>query len=224
MSDRLVRWGGIAGVVFVVLILVTVFAPGEPPAGDDSVDQIREFMVDNRSMLLVANAVGLLAAPFVIWFFVVLRDVLRGDQIANALGTAMVLGMVLVTALAMAGGSVSVSAIYLDGAAEQLGDDTLRIVFEAQGLLFGATSAGLLLMSVTAAMAIRRTGALPMYTMWIAWLAAIGSLAGMASTLDAEMGAMGFFGLATLCLFVLVTGITMATGKAKAPVPAATTP
>jgi hypothetical protein len=213
MPDRLVRGAGVAGIVFVVLILVTIVIPGSPPAGDDSVDKIRDFMIDNRSALLVANAIGLLAIPFIIWFFVALREMLRGDVVANALGTAMLSGILLTAALALAGGSVSVSAVYLDGGVPKLGDDTIRIVFETQSLLFGATSAGLVLMSVGAGLAIRRTGALPVYTMWFAFLATIGNLASMASTLDAGMAAIGFVGVATFALFVLVTGITMAMGK-----------
>jgi hypothetical protein len=72
-------------------------------------------------------------------------------------------------------------------------------------------------MSITAALAIHRTRALPMYTMWFALLATLGNLVAMCATLDAGTANIGFFGLATFSLFVLVTGITMAAGKASTP-------
>lgn len=214
MPDRTIRWGGVAGIVFVVLIVITIVIAGSPPAGDDTVDKIREFMVDHRTALLIGNTIGLAAVPFLIWFFVVLREVLRGDMTANALGTATLSGVLLTASLAMAGGSVSVAAVHVDGAVTQLGDDSLRIVYSAQNLLFGATSAGLVLLSITAALAIRRTGALPIYTMWLALLATLGNLVAMATTLSAGAASVGFVGLGTFALFVLVTGITMAMGRA----------
>ena len=221
MSDRLIRWSGVAGIVFVALILITIFSAGSPPAGDDSIREIRSFMADHRTALLIGNTLGLLAIPFVIWFFVVLRELLRGDTTANALGTAMLSGVLLTAALAIAGGGVSVAAVYVDGAVERIGGGSLRIVFEAQNLLFGATSAGLVLMSIAAALAIRRTGALPAYTMWLALLATLGNLAAMVATLDAGAATIGFVGVSTFALFVLVTAITMAVGKAS---PATTAP
>jgi hypothetical protein len=97
MTDRAVRWGGVAAIVFVVLVLITVFAGGPPPAADDPADKIRTYLVDHRTGLLVSNFLGLLAIPFVIWFGVVLRELVRGDRTANALGTASLAGL-LVTA------------------------------------------------------------------------------------------------------------------------------
>jgi hypothetical protein len=217
MPERFTRWGGIAGIVFVVLIVITIVTAGSPPAGDDSVDKIRAFMVDHRSALLIGNMIGLFGVPFIIWFFVVLREVLRGDVIANALGTASLLGVVLTASVALAGGGVSVAAIYVNGAVDTLGDDSVRIVYETQNLLFQATSAGLVLMSVAAALAIRRTGALPSFTMWLAWLATLGNLATMLTTLGAGAATISFVGVSTFALFVLVTGITLATGKATPP-------
>jgi hypothetical protein len=214
MTDRAVRLGGVAAIVFVVLILITVFATGQPPDLDDPVDKIRTFMVDHRTAILVSNLLGLIGIPFAVWFVVVLREVLRGDRTANALGTASLAGLLVTAPMAMVGGALTAAPVYVDGVANKLGEDTLRIVFEAQSLMFAATSAGILLFSLTTAFAIRRTRALPAYTMWLAFLAAIGNLVTMLSTLGAGAAALGFFGVLSFALFFLVTGITMAVGKA----------
>jgi len=107
-----------------------------------------------------------------------------------------------------------VSVVYLDKGLKDIPDGVLRVVFEGQGLMFGATSAGLVLMALTAGLAIRRTRALPTYTMWLAFLAVLGNLVAMASTLDAKVGTIGFAGLLTFALFLLVTGIVMVARKA----------
>ena len=221
MTERTVRWGGVAAIVFVVLILITAFSAGEPPAADDAVDKVRDYSVDHRGALLASNLIGLAAIPFIIWFAVVLREVLRRDPTTDALGLASLAGLLVTAAMALAGGAVATSPVYVDGVADELGDDALRIVFEAQTLLFAATSAGIVLFSLTAALAIRRTGALPAYTMWLALLATVGNVVTLFSTASAGAAMLGFAGLLTFVLFVLVTGITMATGKAT-PTPPAT--
>jgi hypothetical protein len=215
MTDRTVRLGGVSGIVFLVLIFITAVSTGEPPDADGPADKIRTYLVDKRSALLVSTLLGLVAIPFLVWFFVVLREQLRGDQLSNALGTAALAGLLLTASMALAGGAVIASAVYVDGVADRLGDDTTRIVFEAQNLLFASTSAGIVLLAVASALAIRRTGALPSFTMWLALLAAVTNIATMLSTLGAGAANLGFVGFLGFALFILVTGITMATGRAS---------
>jgi hypothetical protein len=213
MLERTVRWTGIAAIVFVVLILITVFASGQPPAADDAVDKIRTYLVDHRSALLISNLLGLIGIPLVIWFAVVLREVLRGDRTANALGTASLAGLLVTAPMAMVGGGLTSAAVYVDGVADKLGDDSVRILFEAQSLIFAATSAGLVLFSLAAGLAIQRTRALPSYTMWLAYLTTVANLLAMVSTVAAGASVLGLPGVIAFALFVLVVGITMAIGK-----------
>jgi hypothetical protein len=219
MSDRFVRWGGIAAIVFVVLILFTAFSAGSPPSPDDAIDKVRQFYSDHRGILLVSNMVALFAIPFVVWWAIVFREVVHGDASANALGTGVLAGVLITAAAAIGGGALNVSVVYLDKGLANIPDGVLRVVFEGQGLMFQATSAGLVLMALTAGLSIQRTGALPGYTMWLAFIAVVGNLVAMASTLDAKVGTISFAGLLSFTLFLLVTGIVMAAGKAT---PAAT--
>jgi hypothetical protein len=213
MSSRTIQWGGAAGMFFVVVILVSAFGTGQPPNADDSIDKIRSFLLDNRSALLLLNALALFAVPFVIWFAIVLRDVVRGDPTANALGTASIAGLLITAPMAMAGGALQVSMVYVDGSVQGLSPDALRVTFEAQNLLFASTSAGLFLFALGAALAIRRTGALPAYTMWLGFIAAAGNVVAMFGLLGAGAAMIAFVGLLTFALFVFVTGLTMALDK-----------
>ena len=213
MNDRTLRWGGIAAIVFVVLILVGVFGGGSPPSGDDAVDKMRTYFVDHRSAILLAQLAGLLGIGFVIWFAVVLRTAARGDALSNALGTASVAGLLVTAPMALAGGAVTASVVWVDGDAKAFSDDVIRLAFEAQNLLFAATSAGLVLFMLMAGLLIRRTGVLPSYTMWLAWLGVLGNVVTMFVTLSPGAANLGFLGVLTFALFVLVSGITMAMGK-----------
>src|SRR2546423_14595272 len=123
MPKRMVQWAGIAAIAFVVLTLITVFATGEPPAADDAIGKIRDYLADHRAALLVSNFLGLVAIPLVIWFGVTLRDVLRGDRMANALGTASLAGLLITAPLAMVGGAIATTAGYVDGGGQTIGDD-----------------------------------------------------------------------------------------------------
>jgi hypothetical protein len=213
MPKRMVQWAGIAGIAFVVLTLISVFSTGQPPAADDAVGKIRDYLADHRTALLVSNFLGLVAVPLVIWFGVALRDVLRGDRMANALGMASLAGLLITAPLAMVGGAIGTAAVYVDGVAQTMGDDSIRIVYEGQSLLFGATAAGLTLFAVATGLAIYRTRSLPTYTMWLAFLAAIGNVVALFSTLAPGISLLALFGVLTFALFVLVAGVVMATGK-----------
>jgi len=214
MTDRTVRWAGVAGIVFVVLILVTVFAPGSMPKPDDSVAKIQKYFSDHRGGLLVANLLGLVAIPFALWFAVVLRESVRGrDRLGDALATALLVGLAVTAPMALVGGALEAVPVYLKGAAHNLDGNTLRLVFDASGLAFAGTSAGILTFVAASAAAIRRSGALPAYTMWLALLAVVGNILTIFSTLGAGAAGLGFAGVITFGLFVLVTGITMAVGK-----------
>jgi hypothetical protein len=216
MQKRTMQWAGVAAIAFVALTLVTVFASGEPPAADDAVEKIRDYLTDHRSALLISNFLGLVAIPLVIWFGVALRDALRGDRTTNALGTASLAGLLITAPMAMAGGAIGTAPVYVDGVADKLGDDSVRIVYEAQSLLFAATAAGLLLFALAAGLAIHRARTLPLYTMWLAFLAAIGNIIALISSLAPGASLLGLVGVLSFVLFVLVVGIVMAIGKVAA--------
>jgi hypothetical protein len=126
----------------------------------------------------------------------------------------MLAGLIVTAPCAILGGAVFTAPVYVDGVADHLNDDTLRIVYEAQNLMFAGTSAGIVALALGAGLAIRRTRALPAYVMWLAFLAVLGNVVTMISTLGAGAAMLGFLGVLSFALFILVTGITLVTGKA----------
>ena len=49
------RWGGLAGLAFVVLALLGRFLPGNPPTVDESANAITTWLTDNRGMILTSG-------------------------------------------------------------------------------------------------------------------------------------------------------------------------
>ena len=55
MSERTMRMGGVAALLFVALIIVTILSGGSPPAADDSAEKIRTYFVDHRGALIAGK-------------------------------------------------------------------------------------------------------------------------------------------------------------------------
>lgn len=74
--DPTERWGGIAGLVSVALILApaVLFLGGGFPEPGDSPSRVAELLVEHRTEMLVALTFEVVSLGLVLWFFAVLRD------------------------------------------------------------------------------------------------------------------------------------------------------
>ena len=72
--DRLAALGG---VVFVVLFLIGLFAPGSPPTVDDSSGDVVEFFTDNRGAILFSTFLVGLGVIAMLWFVGSLVNAMR---------------------------------------------------------------------------------------------------------------------------------------------------
>ena len=54
---QLERWGAGAGVVFVIMVVVSAFLPGSPPGEHWTTEHIRSWVLDHRRALLVSSFV-----------------------------------------------------------------------------------------------------------------------------------------------------------------------
>ena len=71
------RYAALAGVVFVVLMVVAVVIGGETPDNNDSVRKIVSFWRDNRNAQIWSSVIGAWATFFFVWFAASVRSVLR---------------------------------------------------------------------------------------------------------------------------------------------------
>jgi hypothetical protein len=200
----------LAGVVFVVLMLISAFLPGTPPKPDDSAAKIVKFVVDKNDQLRWAGFVGLLAAIVLLgWLGAVWRTMRRAEGGTPMLAVGAALGAGLAAALFTIGGIV-MSVVAIVGPAH-IGPSATRFFY----LLFNALGSGgaiaLALFIGAFASVILDTAVLPRVMGWLGVLVAIVLLAaggGVASTRNVffVLGFIGFFGAA---IWVVIVSILM---------------
>jgi hypothetical protein len=102
-----VRLVPLAGVVFVVLAVVSLFVAGEPPDADDSVREVIEYYDDHEASIIVGSVLEGLGAVALLFFAASLRRAIRREE----RGSGGVLSVV-----ALAGGVVAAAGIGTDAA------------------------------------------------------------------------------------------------------------
>src|SRR6266540_7344705 len=98
------RWGGLAGLGFVVLAMLGTFIPTMPPAIDSSANEIMSYVSGHRSTLLLAALMWGAAGALVIWFAAAFAEAIREREERSDVHLALLAGSVLV------GGAIFVNA------------------------------------------------------------------------------------------------------------------
>jgi hypothetical protein len=193
-DDHLRRWVGLGGLVFVVVLLVTIFATPESPVATASAAKVARFVHQHRSSLYLnayLTSLAVLVAATFLWY---LREVVapnpRGRRLAN-LGFAGGL-LFLVGGIFNAGVSFAMAdvATHVDPSVLQ----TLNIFAQDVGGIAGGATA--LLLGATS-LAILRSRALP------SWFAYVGLVLAVASFV------IPMLGLPIVGLWVLVTTLVI---------------
>jgi hypothetical protein len=206
----------LAGVVFVVLMLISAFLPGSPPKPDDSAAKIVKFVVDKNDELRWAAFVGLLAGIVLLgWLGAVWRTMRRAEGGTPMLAVGAALGGGLAAALFTIGGVV-MSAVAIVGP-DKLGPQTTRFFYVLFNALGSGGAIALALFVGAFASVILETGVLPKVMGWLGVLVAIALLVaggGVASTRDVFF-VFGFIGFAGAAIWVFVISILMFRADAR---------
>ena len=173
------RWAPIAGVAFVVLMVVGSMLIGDVPAPDAPAQEIANYLADsgNHTRNIIGAYLWVIGAFAFVWFLVRLRnDIRRAEGGTGSLsGPAFGAGVAFV-ALWMVSAVVFAAvpfAIELRDA--PISDTDVVRLLPATGrllLLLGAGFAGLLVV-LTTSVAIFRTGVFPRWLVWLGIVAAI---------------------------------------------------
>ncbi len=166
MDDtKLERWAPLAGVVFVVLVLVGGFIAGSPPATSDSAAKIGKFFADNDYALKCGAFIsGLASIPFLV-FLGVLYARLRGAEGDHGrLSLVMFGGGVLSAALILVAfavfGAIAISV-------DEIGGGGTKFFYILANGLTGMAGLALVVVAGATALVTFRTQALPA---WLGWL------------------------------------------------------
>lgn len=169
------RWGGFAGLGFVVLALIGQFLPGARPALDEGAGEIAAFIGDGRTTMLTSALLFAGAGVLVVWFAAALAEAIRERAERSDLHLAVLGGTVLVASMVFLNSALVASAAYgVDGRAQEL----TFMMFEASALLTSMIGLASALPLAAAGFGIMRTHLMPEWVGYLALLAAVVAVVG----------------------------------------------
>ncbi|TDO56002.1 hypothetical protein EV651_11327 [Kribbella sp. VKM Ac-2571] len=169
------RWGGFAGLAFVVLALLGRFLPGNPPTVDDSRTTITAWLSDNRGMILASALMWAAAGGLVIWFASAFAEAMRERDERSDVHLALLAGSVLV------GGAIFVNAALTGATAFGIdGRDAgmTMAMYETTAVMTTMIGFAAALPLAAAGLGVMRTHLMPNWLGYLALLAAVVSFAG----------------------------------------------
>lgn len=169
------RWGGFAGLAFVVLAVLGRFLPGTPPSVDESANEITSFLTDGRTSILVGALMWSAAAGLIIWFGSAFAEAIRERNDRSDVHMALLAGSVLV------GGAIFVNAAATAATAYSVeGRDAALTLMMYQWTAVLTTMIGFAaaLPLAAAGLGVLRTHLMPDWLGYLALLAAVVSFAG----------------------------------------------
>lgn len=204
------RWGGFAGLAFVVLVLLGKFLPGNPPGVDESANSIRSFLIDGRTSILAGALMWSAAAGLIIWFASAFAEAMRERDDRSDIHMALLAGSVLV------GGAIFVNAAITAATAYGVGGRDAAMTYTMyQWSAVVATMIGFAatLPLAAAGVGVLRTHLMPDWLGYLALLAALVSFAG-AFGIFVESGAFVAGGtlMTTVPLLVAAVWLVSASG------------
>lgn len=208
---------GIAGVVFVVLLAITIALTAGEPSPADPLSDVVDYYQDDAGLIEVALGLGTAAILLLPVWLVGIVGRLGGQGEPWA-----VVGLV--------GGAIIVAAATVQGAFdaalvlrhEQLGDDSFTLLlWDLRNITFaGITIAGAVLLGGLSIATLLR-GGLPA---WLGWLGAVGALAGAVGAIPivaladgSDIGLFAFAWFIIFLLWVLISSVLLIRSEAPAP-------
>jgi hypothetical protein len=204
------RWGGIAGLAFVLLAILAEFLPGRPPAVDSSAGEISSYVSDGRAMILASSLMWAASAGLIIWFAAAFAEAIREREERSDVHLALLAGAVLV------GGAIFVNAVAMGAAAYGVdGRDEALTAMMFQGAEVTSTMIGFAaaLPLAAAGIGVLRTHLMPNWLGYLALLAALVSFAGAFGIFASEgVFAAGGWLMTLVPLLVSAVWVTCASG------------
>jgi hypothetical protein len=169
------RWGGFAGLAFVLLALLGRFLPGNPPTVDASEGTITSFLNDTRTSMLVGALMWSAAAGLIIWFAAAFAEAIRERDERSDVHLALLAGSVLVgAAIFVTAGLTAATAFSIDGR----GAAITVMLYELTAVMTTMIGFAATLPLAAAGIGVLRTRMMPNWLGYLALLAAVVSFAG----------------------------------------------
>jgi hypothetical protein len=208
---------GIAGIVFVVALLVGGFAiaPSDMPKVNESAARWASYVADHRNRLQVSNYVNGIGFVALLFFTAALSNVFaRIEGPLRGPSTLIIVGGATTIAVAALGGTISAVLAYRTGPGSDPG--VVRALVDGQTLAFTVIGFPAAVLLAGGGICVFRNGGLPRWLGGLALLGALLSLAGAGAQAatgtfgnDDVFSAIGFASFIVLLLWVLLTSILL---------------
>lgn len=213
--------GAIAGILFVVLLVLTIVVNGGAPMPDKSAAEIVKWYSSHRSQIYLSAMFGTLASIALFWFLAYVRqvlagrsavfDLLRDGLVISGLSTAVVGGINAIPQVALA-----VTANRPDLPPN---DTVVRMLVDMNQLFFSPLGIFLSLTMAILAAILLMGGLAPRWAGWIAALSAMASLIGSCANFFPDLhgkpnplALLGFLGVLPFLVTILITSIMLLRG------------
>ena len=169
------RWGGIAGLAFVVLALLGRFLAGNPPTVADSDSTITSWLNDHRTTVLFSSLMWAAASGLVIWFAAAFAEAIREREERSDVHLALLAGSVLV------GSAIFVNAALTAGSAYNIatrGTPLSVLMYNITAVMTTMIGFAAALPLAAAGLGVLRTHLMPNWLGYLGLVAAVVSFAG----------------------------------------------
>lgn len=202
------RYGYLAGVVFVVLGVISTFVVGTPPARDASAEKIAEYFIDNDSGIKLGAILFGFSVLFGLWWLGSLwRRISRLEPEGPRLAFISVVGFVVAAGAALVGQALN--------AAPAMRPESLVVttefVWEVSFIMFAISLGALAAHTITLGALTQWTKFLPSWTSYIAYLSGLCGLVGIIGAgNDASLFMfLQFIAFLLWMLWILITSILL---------------
>jgi hypothetical protein len=201
------RFAPLAGVLFVLLVIVAVIVGGESPAPDDSRQKVLEYFDGDKDSAIAGSVILALATVPFLWFAGVLRSVLAAAESppARLANTAWSGAILIAVGITLLSGFTFVAADTVD----DVSPDATHTLSVIQSDLFFPVVVGAAVFLLASGLAIVRSGVLPA---WLGWAALVMGIAAVTPTPAA------FVAVVLMIVWIAVSSVVLFT---RGPAPAA---
>ena len=192
------RWGPACGLIFVVLVVVSVFLSSTPDTNKTPAYILAWYSVHSHTVKLVISLlITDVAIVFGIFFFGYLRDRLGRTDIGARLAPTFLAGAIILGVGGALGSGAKIALI--DEPKKMLPATAQTLNFIQSDLNAAATFVGVSILMAAVAVIIWKARILPIWLFWVSVVLAVAAL----------VGPIGFFAFALTGIWVLIVAFMM---------------